>query len=228
MEWQFRREGADDVSVHYHLADQLMVFRGWVEDGLETCGVIAKEMGVSDGTAFPNWPNVPYAPVGSGRARGGATILWHLPTSASHMLTIPPFPISMPGWGNGKRACPGHANTANSLAKRPVFGNPHGNETENLVHPRFRLPPAVHLVTGGRAAAPVSRRSLTKRDGGSRSRPGSTGSAGGFAFWMFKSLGELIKLSFRHAERQPCCAPMGEGASIFSKIPLARSTEIWK
>lgn len=50
MEWQFRREGADDVSVHYHLADQLMVFRGWVEDGLETCGVIAKEMGVSDGT----------------------------------------------------------------------------------------------------------------------------------------------------------------------------------
>jgi len=56
------------------------------------------------------------------------------------------------------------------------------------------------------------RRSLTKRDGGSRSRPDSTGSVGGFAFWMFKGLGELIQLSLRHAERQPRCAPMGEGA----------------
>ncbi len=50
LEWHFQREGADGVSVHYKLADQLMVFRGWVEDGLDTCGDIATEMQVSKGT----------------------------------------------------------------------------------------------------------------------------------------------------------------------------------
>lgn len=50
MEWHFKREGADGVSVHCKVADQLMIFRGWIEDGLDNCGDIAAEMGVSKGT----------------------------------------------------------------------------------------------------------------------------------------------------------------------------------
>jgi hypothetical protein len=50
MEWHFKREEADGVSVHCKLADQLMILRGWVADGLDTCGEIANEMGVTRGT----------------------------------------------------------------------------------------------------------------------------------------------------------------------------------
>lgn len=49
LEWHFQREGADGVSVHFKVADQLEIFRGWVEEGLDTCGDIALEMQVSKG-----------------------------------------------------------------------------------------------------------------------------------------------------------------------------------
>jgi putative DNA primase/helicase len=50
LEWHFQRSGPDDVIVDWREADPLAVFRGWIEDGLETCGEIATEMQVSNGT----------------------------------------------------------------------------------------------------------------------------------------------------------------------------------
>lgn len=50
MEWHFQREDADGVSVHCTPADPLLILRGWIEDGIDTCGDIAAEMGLSKGT----------------------------------------------------------------------------------------------------------------------------------------------------------------------------------
>lgn len=50
LEWHFQRDGESGVHVSCKSADPLAVFRGWIEDGLETCGDIATEMGVSKGT----------------------------------------------------------------------------------------------------------------------------------------------------------------------------------
>jgi hypothetical protein len=48
LEWNFRPDGKR-VLVIYRAADNLVLFRQWVEDGLETCGEIADEMGLSKG-----------------------------------------------------------------------------------------------------------------------------------------------------------------------------------
>jgi putative DNA primase/helicase len=50
LEWHFQRDGTDGVRVSCNPADQLAVFRSWIEDGLETCGDIASEMGISKGS----------------------------------------------------------------------------------------------------------------------------------------------------------------------------------
>lgn len=50
LEWHFQRDEAEGVSVKWSKADPLMVFRGWIEEGLDTCGDLATEMGVSRGT----------------------------------------------------------------------------------------------------------------------------------------------------------------------------------
>lgn len=49
LEWQFQREGIDGVSVKWTVADPLMIFRGWIEEGLNTCSDLAAEMQVSKG-----------------------------------------------------------------------------------------------------------------------------------------------------------------------------------
>jgi AAA domain len=48
LEWNVRPDGKS-VLVTYREADNLVLFRRWVEDGLETCGEIAEEMGLSKG-----------------------------------------------------------------------------------------------------------------------------------------------------------------------------------
>jgi hypothetical protein len=50
LEWQFQRDGTDGVRVICKVADQLAIFRGWIEQGLDTCSEIAAEMNVSNGT----------------------------------------------------------------------------------------------------------------------------------------------------------------------------------
>lgn len=49
LEWHFQRSGLEGVSVHWSEADPLAIFRGWVEDGLDSCGDIALEMQLSKG-----------------------------------------------------------------------------------------------------------------------------------------------------------------------------------
>jgi hypothetical protein len=49
LEWHFQREGVDGVSVKWSVADPLMIFRGWIEEGLNTCSDLATEMNVSKG-----------------------------------------------------------------------------------------------------------------------------------------------------------------------------------
>jgi len=48
LEWSIRPDGKR-VLVTYREADNLTLFRQWIEDGLETCGEIAEEMGLSKG-----------------------------------------------------------------------------------------------------------------------------------------------------------------------------------
>jgi hypothetical protein len=48
LEWDIRPEG-NRMLVTYHEADNLVLFRQWIEDGLETCSEIAEEMGLSKG-----------------------------------------------------------------------------------------------------------------------------------------------------------------------------------
>ena len=50
LEWHFQRKGADGVTVKWTVADPLAIFRGWIEEGLDTCGDLSTEMGVSKGT----------------------------------------------------------------------------------------------------------------------------------------------------------------------------------
>lgn len=47
-EWHFEPSGGG-TSIHVKKADAMAVFRNWIEDGLETCGEIADEMGLSRG-----------------------------------------------------------------------------------------------------------------------------------------------------------------------------------
>jgi hypothetical protein len=49
LEWHFQRDGGDGVTVKWNVADQLSVFRGWIEDGLESCSEIAEAMDISPG-----------------------------------------------------------------------------------------------------------------------------------------------------------------------------------
>jgi hypothetical protein len=49
LEWHFQRSGPEGVSVHWSQADPLAIFRGWIEDGLDSCGDIALEMQLSKG-----------------------------------------------------------------------------------------------------------------------------------------------------------------------------------
>jgi len=48
FEWNIRPDG-EGVLVTYRQADNLTLFRQWIEDGLDTCGEIAEEMGLSKG-----------------------------------------------------------------------------------------------------------------------------------------------------------------------------------
>jgi len=48
LEWNIKPDGKC-VIVTYHEADNLVLFRQWIEDGLETCSEIAEEMGLSKG-----------------------------------------------------------------------------------------------------------------------------------------------------------------------------------
>ena len=48
FEWNIRPDGKS-VLVTYREADNLILFRQWIEDGLDTCGEIAEEMGLSKG-----------------------------------------------------------------------------------------------------------------------------------------------------------------------------------
>ena len=48
FEWNIRPDG-EGVLVTYREADNLTLFRQWIEDGLDTCGEIAEEMGLSKG-----------------------------------------------------------------------------------------------------------------------------------------------------------------------------------
>ena len=48
FEWNIRPDG-EGVLVTYCEADNLTLFRQWIEDGLDTCGEIAEEMGLSKG-----------------------------------------------------------------------------------------------------------------------------------------------------------------------------------
>ena len=48
LEWSIRPDGKR-VLVTHREADNLTLFRQWIEDGLETCGEIAEEMGLSKG-----------------------------------------------------------------------------------------------------------------------------------------------------------------------------------
>jgi hypothetical protein len=49
LEWHFQREDADGVNVKWSVADPLMIFRGCIEEGLNTCSDLAAEMQVSKG-----------------------------------------------------------------------------------------------------------------------------------------------------------------------------------
>ena len=49
-EWRYEPSGNTEVMVTFKEANRLDVVVQWVKDGLTTCGAIAKEMGVSDGT----------------------------------------------------------------------------------------------------------------------------------------------------------------------------------
>jgi hypothetical protein len=49
LEWHFQRQGVDGVRVKWSVADPLIIFRGWIEEGLNTCGDLAAEMNVSKG-----------------------------------------------------------------------------------------------------------------------------------------------------------------------------------
>ncbi|MEK7780470.1 MAG: AAA family ATPase [Verrucomicrobiota bacterium] len=49
LEWHFQREGADGVKVNWTVADPLLIFRGWIEEGLNTCSDLAAEMTLSKG-----------------------------------------------------------------------------------------------------------------------------------------------------------------------------------
>jgi len=48
LEWSIRPDG-QRVLVTYREADNLVLFRQWIEDGLDTCSEIAEEMGLSKG-----------------------------------------------------------------------------------------------------------------------------------------------------------------------------------
>jgi hypothetical protein len=48
LEWNIRPDG-NSVLLTYEEADNLALFRQWIEDGLETCSEIAEEMGLSKG-----------------------------------------------------------------------------------------------------------------------------------------------------------------------------------
>jgi len=48
LEWSIRPDG-NRVLVTYRQADNLALFRQWIEDGLDTCSDIAEEMGLSKG-----------------------------------------------------------------------------------------------------------------------------------------------------------------------------------
>jgi hypothetical protein len=48
LEWNIRPDG-NRALVTYREADNLVLFRQWIEDGLETCSEIAEEMGLSKG-----------------------------------------------------------------------------------------------------------------------------------------------------------------------------------
>ena len=48
FEWNIRPDGRR-VLATYREADNLILFRQWIEDGLDTCGEIAEEMGLSKG-----------------------------------------------------------------------------------------------------------------------------------------------------------------------------------
>jgi putative DNA primase/helicase len=77
MEWHFRREGVDGVSVHFKLADQLVILRGWIEEGLDSCGDLAAEMNVSKGTI-------------SKLARRGVKAGWLAIANRRYVLDTPP------------------------------------------------------------------------------------------------------------------------------------------
>lgn len=49
LEWHFQRGDADGVSVKWSVADPILTFRSWVEEGLNTCSDLAAEMNVSKG-----------------------------------------------------------------------------------------------------------------------------------------------------------------------------------
>jgi len=50
LEWHFEPQGADGVKVNFTIADPLLVLRGWIERGLDSCSDLAAEMDISKGT----------------------------------------------------------------------------------------------------------------------------------------------------------------------------------
>jgi hypothetical protein len=48
LQWNIRSDGKHALPT-YREADNLVLFRQWIEDGVETCGEIAEEMGLSKG-----------------------------------------------------------------------------------------------------------------------------------------------------------------------------------
>lgn len=48
MEWHFKPFG-NETRIMHKAADSMVIFRKWIEDGLETCREIADEMGLSNG-----------------------------------------------------------------------------------------------------------------------------------------------------------------------------------
>ena len=49
LDWHFKPDG-DKIVITYREADSMMIFRQWIEDGLNTCSELAEEMGLSKGT----------------------------------------------------------------------------------------------------------------------------------------------------------------------------------
>ena len=48
LDWHFKPDG-EKIVITYREADSIMIFRQWIEDGLNTCSELAEEMGLSRG-----------------------------------------------------------------------------------------------------------------------------------------------------------------------------------